>query len=908
MSSRWGPQALAITLALVAACAPAEPPPLALPPLRDAVAFPAPTVAREARPSQLELERELLRTRGEDDAARLRRIQLRLVREGKGDLDAALAESEALRAPALRAAARGAIHLLLDQPRELFADAGAVLGRELAPCTELLPLPPPPAPEDAPALEVLRANLELARRRLGFVPEPGVKAAREPLDLRRREMILATIAMDSEALPRGYDELATELAAEGDELLLEELAFLRTPGAFGPAELAARRRLRELEERSPRAADRGALIELGATAEPFVALRALALAMYESILSGDHAAARTLAARIEARCTRLGCLLERALARSDLGSVLQREGALADAEQHFLSALELLPVSFATRRLEVQSKYATSASWQGRSETAHARRAAVIRGYQALGMFERAAEALAAVADDAPPEQLALAAAAACVARDTFDGDGFGHGELAVARLEQASGRHEAALARARGARAKIGARSLMNRHVAALDVEIEALLSLRRWDDAAAAHEERTALPGTVSHNRAVLEAVLRARIEEGRGRPAAAMPAWQRALELEEALLVRATRPTDRRGLEGNVVDKAFELARAAALAARAPTELAPGERTAVAATGLARAATALFGPAAPPAGTCELAARFAHGRLSILTRSDAGVRLDLQARDGGALGRSADDSAAAKLAAWVGPVIGADRCPDGTRHVQVSHQRGTLAGPLVQALQAAREAEATFDARFALPPAGLAVLPRAALIVLAPERSAGASAAPPLPGAEQELAALTEAFPASKVLRGADATPEALLEGLRDTALVHVAVHASAEHRDAVATRLLLAGPSGELAAPRVSSARVAEGAIILLASCGTSGQPESPERDGGGLPWALLSAGAALVIAHESDLPDETSVQFSRAFYGALARGTSPELAAESARSAVERASGRPAAARFVVYRR
>lgn len=908
MSFRWGPEALAITLALVAACTPPAPPPLVLPPLRDGIALPAPAAARERRPSGLEIERELLRVRGADDASRLRRIQLRLVREGPGDLDAALGESAALRAPALRAAARSAIHLFLDQPRELFSDAGPVLGRELAPCTDLLPPPPTPAPEDAPALEALRANVELARRRLGFDEEPGAAPAQEPLDRRRREMILATIALESAEVPQGYDELATELAAVGDELLLEELSFLRTPGAFGEAELTARRRLRSLEARSPHAPDRPALLELGETDEPFVALRAIALGLYEAILSGDHAAARTLAARIDARCTQLGCLLERALARSDMGTVLQHEGALEESDRLFLSAHELLPESFATRRLEVLSKRATTAAKLGRPQASFARRASVLRGYRALGMNERANEALGALASEAEPERLEFAAAAACAARDPIDVDGFAHGELALARLELAAGHHEAALGRARAARARIGPRSLVARRRVAMDVEIEALLSLHRWDAAAAVHEERTALPGSVAHNRAVLENELRARIEEGRGNPAAAVPAWQRALELEEGLLAGATSPTDRRGLEGDVVARAFQLARAAQRTTETQPRGTPEERRTVATAGLERAALALFGPERAPAGTCELAARFADGRLALVTRSDAGVRLDDQARASGPLAPTDDEDSAAKLAGWLGPVIGPARCPEGTRHVQISHRRGTLAGPLVEGLQGARDASVTFDARFALPPSKGAAGPREALVILAPERSAGASAAPPLPGAEHELAAVRAAFPGAKTLRGAAATPEALLEALETASLVHVAVHASAEHRDAVATRLLLAGPSGELAAPRIASARVAEGAIVVLASCGTSGKPDSAERDGGGLPWALLTAGASLVVAHENDLPDETSVSFSEAFYEALSRGDPPEAAVAAGRAAVVARLGAAAGASFVVYRR
>ena len=166
------------------------------------------------------------------------------------------------------------------------------------------------------------------------------------------------------------------------------------------------------------------------------------------------------------------------------------------------------------------------------------------------------------------------------------------------------------------------------------------------------------------------------------------------------------------------------------------------------------------------------------------------------------------------------------------------------------------------------------------------------------PALPAADRERTALRGALGRGALLEltGPPARPEALLERLEATGLVHLAVHGHAGARDE-GGYLQLSGQPSRLSVPEIAAARLPAGARVVLAACGAAGADS-------GLAWAFARAGAAAVAAAEGEVDDEAAARWAERFYPALARGLS---LAEANREALLSAPPNEKRAWFVVLK-
>ena len=182
------------------------------------------------------------------------------------------------------------------------------------------------------------------------------------------------------------------------------------------------------------------------------------------------------------------------------------------------------------------------------------------------------------------------------------------------------------------------------------------------------------------------------------------------------------------------------------------------------------------------------------------------------------------------------------------------------------------------------------------RDALLVDSVQASADAAgAAPDLPAAQREKAALLHALPSAQLveLTGARATPEAFLQALPRASLVHIAAHGQDEGAAGANAGgyLQLAGDGGRLTARDFAAAHLREGTRVVLSSC------ESATPGSGGLAFALARAGATASAAAEGQVDDAAAGAWSEAFYAALVRGASfAQANHEALRSQPDSATG------------
>lgn len=183
-------------------------------------------------------------------------------------------------------------------------------------------------------------------------------------------------------------------------------------------------------------------------------------------------------------------------------------------------------------------------------------------------------------------------------------------------------------------------------------------------------------------------------------------------------------------------------------------------------------------------------------------------------------------------------------------------------------------------------------------AALLVYGASASDG-PLTPALPSVAAEKRALQAAFGQQPLeeLTGPGATPTALLARLPEAGLVHVSVHGAAGTRSGGGHLLLSAGPGQEprLGIERISRARLAPFACVVLASCHAAGAES-------GLALAFARAGASVVVAAQGEVDDAAVARWAALFYPALARGLS---AAEANQAALRGQAGDAVRAWFTV---
>lgn len=150
---------------------------------------------------------------------------------------------------------------------------------------------------------------------------------------------------------------------------------------------------------------------------------------------------------------------------------------------------------------------------------------------------------------------------------------------------------------------------------------------------------------------------------------------------------------------------------------------------------------------------------------------------------------------------------------------------------------------------------------------------------------------LAAWDDALrPQDAQLSGAAATPTAVLEAMRDAALVELHVHASVNPADADTAALLLAPDASgawALSAKSLRAAHLDAHPIVLLAACRAS--TVAPYfHEPWSLPRAFLSAGASAVVAAPVDLPDDEARAFFNGVVTRIRAGADPAVAVRDER--------------------
>jgi CHAT domain-containing protein len=128
---------------------------------------------------------------------------------------------------------------------------------------------------------------------------------------------------------------------------------------------------------------------------------------------------------------------------------------------------------------------------------------------------------------------------------------------------------------------------------------------------------------------------------------------------------------------------------------------------------------------------------------------------------------------------------------------------------------------------------------------------------------------------------MLRGEDATREAVLSALNSAGLVHLAGHARARPDLPPLSALPLA--KGWLTASDLADVDL-EGALVVLSACRTGDSSLRWRNEAwGGFPRALLATGARALIASRWEVRDETAYAWMRTLYPLLCGKMNPEWA-------------------------
>ncbi|HEY0556863.1 MAG TPA: CHAT domain-containing protein [Thermoanaerobaculia bacterium] len=141
--------------------------------------------------------------------------------------------------------------------------------------------------------------------------------------------------------------------------------------------------------------------------------------------------------------------------------------------------------------------------------------------------------------------------------------------------------------------------------------------------------------------------------------------------------------------------------------------------------------------------------------------------------------------------------------------------------------------------------------------------------------LGGAERSLAAYRRLFPEARILHGGEATAAAVRGALAAAEWLHVDAHASYDPVFPEMSRLQLAG--GELSLMEWSRLP-APRRFANLSGCRTASWPTTADSGQYGLGGLLTRLGAGWVVATRGPIPDAAADRYNRAFYRAIAAGS------------------------------
>lgn len=154
--------------------------------------------------------------------------------------------------------------------------------------------------------------------------------------------------------------------------------------------------------------------------------------------------------------------------------------------------------------------------------------------------------------------------------------------------------------------------------------------------------------------------------------------------------------------------------------------------------------------------------------------------------------------------------------------------------------------------------------------------------------LPGARAEVQSLSKNYARPTVLQGPAATRRAVLEGLADAGVAHLAVHGRPDDQGKP-PRLLLAGEDRLTAADLLQLSLRA--ATVVLAACDSAvGTPDAADEMPTVLPRALLLAGAQVVIGTRWPIDDRSATRVMTRLHAGL-RPLGPERALAEAQRAL-----------------
>jgi CHAT domain-containing protein len=155
----------------------------------------------------------------------------------------------------------------------------------------------------------------------------------------------------------------------------------------------------------------------------------------------------------------------------------------------------------------------------------------------------------------------------------------------------------------------------------------------------------------------------------------------------------------------------------------------------------------------------------------------------------------------------------------------------------------------------------------------------------AGPGLPGADAEAGAVAAGYPGSRLLRGEDATVDAVLAALSGAGLAHMAAHGRLRSDAPLFSSLTLA--DGALAVydlERLASPP----ATIVLPACDAAVPSVARGDEVVGTATALVGLGVRSVVAPVLPVPDEATAPFVLALHAALRAGHPPSQALARAR--------------------
>lgn len=142
--------------------------------------------------------------------------------------------------------------------------------------------------------------------------------------------------------------------------------------------------------------------------------------------------------------------------------------------------------------------------------------------------------------------------------------------------------------------------------------------------------------------------------------------------------------------------------------------------------------------------------------------------------------------------------------------------------------------------------------------------------------LPAAAAEAAAVAALYPASTsdLLTGSDATKQRVLDGLARHSVIHLAVHAEADLRSPLLSRLFFAPASsdpGVLFAHELYGRRFSHAELVVLAGCNTAARGVSPSNGAMSLAMPFLAGGATAVVGSLWKVDDRAASALSMALH-------------------------------------